>query len=427
MVLDFIEKIKQAPKKPGVYLYKDSSGLVLYVGKAINLRTRLLFYLKNQNIPKIKSLFSKAVKLQTILVKSEVEALLLEINLIKKFRPEFNVIWKDNKRPIYIKIGSGNLVTVTLSRKIEEKNVSLFGPFPSSNKARSLYRWLRKIFKFCSENNPKKPCFYSHINLCFPCPGLIKISDAKTKKKLTSQYKRNIKLLKLFLSGRVKTLKTQLKNEMNKFSKLQNFEQAKEVHNKLNLLTYLLESNANLDSYLIAPELVNDIGKAGLKNLETLLGRKIFRIEGYDIANILGKFATGSMVVFENGVPVKDQYRKFKIRKLDSPDDIAMITQVLKRRLNHNQWRLPDLILVDGAKAQVSAFLKVLATNYSNIQVIGLSKRLEELVIPTKAGLRIYRLANDSPSLQLMQQVRDEAHRFAVSYRKKLQSKNLLQ
>lgn len=427
MVSDVIEKIKQAPKNPGVYLYKDKQGVVLYVGKAINLHTRLSFYLKNQHLPKIKSLFSKAVTIQTIIVTSEVEALLLEINLIKKFRPEFNVIWKDNKRPIYIRIGPGSLPNVTLSRKIEEKNVSLYGPFPSSLKARHIYRWARRIFTFCSDKNPKKPCFYSHIGLCSPCLGLIKVSGLKDKEYLKTIYNRNIRMLRLFLSGKVRALRSDLQNEMNQYSKSQNYEQALAVRNKINLLTYLLESTTSLDSYLKAPELVDDITKAGLKNLEELINKKIYRIEGYDIANISGKFATGSMIVFENGVSAKSEYRKFRIRVLQTPNDVAMISQVLKRRLNHPDWRLPDLILVDGGKAQVAAFMKVLGNDYPQIQVIGLAKRLEEMVMATNSGLRSYRLAVDSPSLQLLQRVRDEAHRFATNYRKKLQSKSLLQ
>lgn len=413
--------LKRAPKSFGVYLFKNSNHQVIYVGKAINLKTRLRFYVQNYlKISKINTLVNQTKSVQFIKVDSEIEALLLEINLIKNLRPKFNVVWRDDKRMIYVKITKEELPRVSLSRKIEEKGISLYGPFPSTGKIKAVLRFLRKVFPYSSLKNPKYEQLWVDLGLAPNIATINKLS-ASQKEKFTRSYQENIKYIKMFLKGEIKSLIKTLTTRMNEESKRENFEEAARVRDKINLLKFLIESRKSLDQYLNTPSLLATVGKGQTQALQQLLNLpNLVRIEGYDIANIGGRLATGSMVVFTNGYPDKDEYRRFKIRILATPNDPAMIAQIIKRRFNHPEWEFPDLVIIDGGKGQISAAKKILKSLSVNIVVIGLAKRLEEIVIPIKDKYVMKRLAPDSPALQLVQKVRDEAHRFTTTYHKKL-------
>lgn len=427
MVSKIIQTLKKAPGKPGIYLFKNKKDEVIYVGKSINLAERLKFYIQNfQKEPKITALVNQTEKVQLIKVDSEIEALLLEINLIKKFRPRYNVVWRDDKRPIYIRLTKELLSRVTLSRKVKEANVELFGPFPSVYKTKLILKFLRKIFPFCSCKRPKKPCLFSHLGLCQPSPAYILKTKSRENKELIKQYQENIKFLKMFLSARIKEVLKALGKKMKHEAIKENFEKAADLRDKLDLLKFLIQSKTNLDHYLSTPQIFLSLGKAQNWQLKKLLGLpKLERIEGYDVANLKGKYATGSMVVFWEGLPTRENYRRFKIKATKTPDDTVMLAEVVQRRLKHSEWHWPDLILVDGGKGQVSAVKKALKKSDFSIPVLGLAKRLEEIVLPAGEKFLTYRLSPDSPPLQLLKRVRDEAHRFATTYHKKLHLKYL--
>jgi excinuclease ABC subunit C len=421
MVSAVSRALKKAPKSFGVYLFKDANKQVIYVGKAINLKIRLRFYVQNYSkIDKINALVNQTESVQFIKVGSEIEALLLEVNLIKNLRPKFNVIWRDDKRPIYVKITKEQLPRVNLSRKIEEKGINLYGPFPSVAKIKAILRFLRKIFPYSSLKNPKYEQLWVDLGLAPNIKQANKLSEVE-KTKFIENYQQNIKYIKMFLAGQIKSLIKILTQKMNQESKRENFEQAARVRDKINLLKFLIDSRKSLDQYLNTPSLLATVGKAQTQALQELLDLSTLRrIEGYDVANISGQLATGSLVVFTNGYPDKDEYRRFKIRVLTTPNDPAMIAQVVRRRFNHPEWEFPDLLIIDGGKGQLSAVKKVLKDLSIKVPLIGLAKRLEQIIIPFKEEYLIRRLATDSPALQLIQKVRDEAHRFTTTYHKKL-------
>lgn len=428
MAEQIFKVLKKIPDKTGVYFFKDPAGRILYIGKAVNLRKRLAFYRRWQTNKKISWLVAAAEKIEFLTTDSELEALLLEMELIKKFRPAFNVIWKDDKRPLYIGISGGELPRVFLTRKTKERSLTLYGPFPSSYKARSIYKLLRQVFTFCQEENPTKPCFYSHLGLCSPCPGYIKKLTGEKRREKTRQYRQQIRQLKKVLAGRVKPVLQELNRQVKKASLKEDFQLAGFYKKRWELVNYLRHYPASLDQYLTQPAILSDIGQEQMRTLADFLQlTKVVVIEGYDIAHISGQFAVGSLVSFRLGLPDKNSYRRFRIKNLTEQNDTLMLQQVLSRRLQHKDWPLPDVLLVDGGKAQVAALMLVLQQHHLSLPVVGLSKQREEIILKIKEKFVSYNFSSDSPILQLLQKIRDEAHRFATSYYKNLHQRFLLQ
>ncbi|OGY29079.1 MAG: hypothetical protein A3F35_02070 [Candidatus Woykebacteria bacterium RIFCSPHIGHO2_12_FULL_45_10] len=400
----------------GVYLFKNKSRKIIYIGKAINLASRLKSYFQGNAPFRQQRIVKEATQVETIEVDSEIEALILEANLIKKFQPIYNIQLKDDKDYLYIKFVKEPFPRVVLARKKDLADAKeYFGPYPSARSVRSTLRSLRKIFPYrtCSLGQ-KRACFYFHIGLC---PGVC--AGAITEK----DYLKNIAKLRLFLQGGKIKVVTLFEREMKTEAAALNFEKAEELKSKIEAINYIIRPVRRVDEYLEASA-IEEIRQRELADLTKILHLKIDleRIECFDVSNFSGKSATGSMVVFSAGTADKAQYRRFKIKGHDSLNDPAMMGEVLRRRLK-NPWPLPKLIVVDGGKTQIAAVSKELIGTNIRVPVIGLAKRNEDIY--TQKGERI-RLPKDSEALFLLQRIRDEAHRFAISYYRKLASQNLL-
>lgn len=423
------------PARAGVYLFKGRSGEVLYVGKSINVRERVKAHTAARG-GKGESMILEARGLESIPVASELEALLLEAALIKRHLPKYNSQAKDDRHPLYIKITtSEDFPKITTSRYKDGPSATCyFGPFPSSSTVRQVLHQVRKVFPYCAQKGiGKKACFYSHLKLCDPCPAdIAKVEDDELQKALKHQYRRNIKRIILLLSGKIVGVKRDLQNEMAKLSKEEKFEGAAQLRNELRALEYITTPYNPTNAYLENPKLLEDLREAEIKELYEALRlhrldiKKPHRIECFDVSHTGGSAAVASMVTFVEGEPEKNLYRRFKIRRDRSRDDFSMMGEVIKRRLKHiKDWGSPDLLVVDGGKPQLSAARQYLKGEKS-FPVISLAKRLEEIVVPKDGGYVILELRRNNPALNLLQRLRDEAHRFARSYHFKLRLQNLV-
>ncbi|MDD4027197.1 MAG: GIY-YIG nuclease family protein [Candidatus Shapirobacteria bacterium] len=408
--------LKSIPSSPGVYIYKNSDNKIIYVGKAINLKKRVTQYFKSDEALgyKTKQLVSQINKIDFRVVGSEIEALVLESSLIKQYRPKYNSQLKDDKSYIYITISKDKIPLIKSAfRSNLNSDSTFFGPFPDSSAVKNLLKTIRIIFPFYSSHHGSKKCLYCHLNLC-PGPN----PDLK-------EYKKNIIRIKNILNGNFSRLISKLNKEMLSFSKSENFEMAKTRRNQITALNYVISGWRNLNNLYQKVDLQEDQISKSLRDLKTILSpyfpklKSINRFEAYDISNLGNKYFVGSMTVFQNGKIDKNEYRQFKINSKVTPDDQFMIKEIIYRRLKHKEWKFPDFILVDGGKPQVSA-----ATSICNIPIIGLAKKEEIIVIKTGDSWQEIKLSKNSPSLHLLQQIRDESHRFANHYRKRLIKKS---
>ncbi|MDO8618578.1 MAG: excinuclease ABC subunit UvrC [Candidatus Daviesbacteria bacterium] len=419
MIPQFIDK-KLLPHKSGVYIYRDAQKRILYVGKALDLYHRVASYFAKSDLaPRTAEMVSRIVSLETIIVESELEALILEANLIKKFKPIYNIRLTDDKDYLYIKVTKEAYPKVVTARKADLKDaLKFFGPFPSSTTVRSTLKRLRRVFPWCSNPNGKRPCFHYHIKLCpGPCAGQISQTD----------YKKIIKRFIVFMSGQKEKLLHDLTKEMVQKAKSAQFEEAGRIKKTIEGILYLTQSNRT-QIYLENPNFLEDQTNKGLEELQKVLKLKSIpeRIEGYDISNIQGHEAVASMVVLTHGEIDKSQYRKFKMLVSGEPNDYAMHQETIRRRMKHPEWPAPDLLLIDGGKGQVSSvYAQVQATgpdNFKSIPIIGLAKRMEWIY--TTDGNEI-RLSKTSLALKMLQKLRDESHRFAITYHRKLHATSL--
>jgi len=410
--------LTKIPSSPGVYIYKDKQKKIIYIGKAVNLKKRVSQYFQRDDALgyKTSQLVSQIADINFRIVNSEIEALVLESSLIKQYRPKFNSQLKDDKSYIYITITKDKFPLIRPAFKSTlNQNDYFFGPFPDSSSVKSLLKTIRHIFPYFSKKHGDKKCLYCHLGLCpGPNPNL-------------KEYKSNISKIKKILNGNFKKLISQLKKEMNSFSKLEKFELAKIKRDQISAVNYVISGWQNLSHLYQDVNFKEDNSQKAVDELVlTLLPyfpklKNIFRIEAYDISNLGSKYFVGSMTVFQNGKLDHDQYRQFKIYSKITPDDQFMIKDVIYRRLKHSEWQLPDLILVDGGKPQVTSANTV----SQNIPIIGLAKKQETIIIKTDANWVEINLPKNSPSLRLLQQLRDEAHRFANKYRRSLIKKIL--
>ncbi|MHA2391911.1 MAG: excinuclease ABC subunit UvrC [Promethearchaeota archaeon] len=546
---------KSLPNEPGVYLFADREGSIIYIGKAVDLKKRVnQYFLKTSYIDpfyeeKIKELVSKIHTVEYIVTENEKEALLLEHIQIKKYLPRYNVIMRDSKSYPWVGIFySEDFPRIRVLRnpeKYSQKNVFL-GPYTDKKEIIRIIRDLRKIFPYCSCKKPikkkKRPCLYYQLNLC-PGPCFTEITK--------EEYLDNIKKIELFLRGETSELKKQINEKMEKAAREQEFEVAafwrdklndidhatddqhvllnyeankdiigfytednylamviihiregriikknsfnfdlreklihrdeiynsileqyyqdfktqlpdviilSEVNERLKLLTdYLKDSKPELQTRTPQEDYEKGLLRIADKNARVIVNQQVqmeqirmnekdFReeilkeakeilnlpkepriIEGFDISNIEGKDATGSMVYFLEAKPYNKYYRHFKIRIKSTPDDVAMMKELIQRRysmLLKRNLELPDLIVVDGGKGQLNAGISVLEDLGLEIPIIGLAKKYEEIYLPnTKNPIT---LPNDSSILKLFQRVRDEAHRFAVRLHKKQRKKRMV-
>lgn len=364
-------------------------------------------------------------KIESVVVQSELEALLLEANLIKKHIPPFNVRWVDSKAYPFIKITiKDSFPAVLQARYIDDPKALYFGPYPNITEVRKILKLVRRIFPFVSvKKHPKRICLYYHLGLC-PCPQVFDNNEVQ------KTYKRNIRYLARFLEGKKELLVKELEKQMQNAAKSELFEEASLLKKQIEAISLITRPIRRPSEYIINPNLVEDEVKEALLRLEDVLTKEgiqvseLSRIECYDISNIAGKQGTGSLVVFTNGRKDKSQYRRFKIHLRETPNDVGMMKEVLQRRTARKDWPLPNLIVVDGGAQQLGIAKHVLKEKGLNIPAIGLAKKLEEIYIgPSK----IVRLQKDDTALQLLQRIRDEAHRFALHYHRLLRNKFMLE
>jgi len=420
------------PQSTGIYVFFDKE-TPIYIGKAINLKARVKSYFNLNLSTKTTQMVNSASSISFIKVESEFEALLLEARLIRNIQPHYNIISKDDKHPLYIAITKEAFPRVITVRKtdLEGSILARYGPFPSSGNVKSVLKMIRRIFPYSDHKIGKRACLYSHIGLCNPCPNEIVLStEYLVLRKKTQEYKKNIKKIKQILDGKIDSVKKEMQKEMEIFSKDQQYEEALIIRNRIEKLEYITRPQMPTDYYLENPNLYEDIRRKELNELSEILSKylisnlsslkSVSRIECYDIAHLAGTNTTASMVTFIDGEPEKKLYRHFRIKQNKTKSDVDSLSEVIKRRKKHfESWGKPDLIIVDGGKAQLAVFLKELEG--TGISVIGLAKRYETIVFPNGE----YRL-EPGPAKNLVTRIRDEAHRFARVYHHKLITKNLL-
>ena len=516
------------PNKPGVYIKRDETDTISYIGKATNLIKRVKSYFREKlDRPKTQILMSHFHSLEYIVTNSEKEALILEATLIKKHRPRYNVQLKDDKRYPYVKITDEEFPRLVITRNVT-KNGVYFGPFTDVGSVKQTVKFLKSLFKIRTCRNMNGPCLNAQIDLCYaPCDGRIS----------KEEYSEIINKIDLFFQGKYSTIVKNLKKEMMEAASKEEFEKAAVIRDQINSIEEIMEKqfvdlvddDLDQDVIAIAPgenevvviimpirngkivgrddflmsasqydssseimfafiqqyygynrhvpkqilldediddkELLEDwlsdlrgnkvkikvpqkgvklrLVRMAKKNAEIIKHQKKKMedalidlkkylkleklprvIEGYDISNISGKFAVGSKVSFKDGKPNKKKYKHFRM-ETPGPNDFAMMEESLTRRLKMvDRDPEPDLIVIDGGKGQLGMACGVLEKlNLTHIPIIGLAKEFEEIFIPNSSRPII--IPKNNKALHLLQQVRDESHRFAITYHRKLRSKNI--
>lgn len=447
------DKLKTLPSEPGVYFHKSKDGEVIYVGKAAILKNRVRQYFQKSRIPdpKTDALVAEITDVDWITVETELDALFLESEMIKRYKPRFNILLRDDKSQLYIRIPmKEKYPAISFTRGPLDDGADYFGPYYNGWAIKKAMKYLRKVFPYSTHISLNmRVCLQYHIGLC---PGV-------EEEKISEQdYKANLKKLMTYLRGGRKQVIKELEAEMKQYSNSSEFEKAAEVRNQINNLRELQRQIIFSDREFM------DVSKdEALAGLQTLLGLPKLpkRIEGYDISHMSGTNNVASMVVATNGLADKSQYRKFKMR-IPGNNDFAHMNETMKRRFSgrHKNWPDPDLILIDGGKGQLSSALDALDELGLSVPIIGLAKREEEIVIhKTRSKLRfnsdltpilktnnnseissvnqsisrsdesalpgvsadtddfiLVRLTRDHHITKLLQRIRDESHRFAVSY-----------
>ena len=430
-------QVATLPHEPGVYLYYDASGTVIYVGKAIDLKRRVSSYFQRDasHGTKTKQLVSEIVRLETILTTSEFEALLLEAKLIRSYMPKYNVISRDDKSPLYVIITlSEELPRIFTARKhvlsqyTKDPDNAVFGPFQSGLAVRMLLRQIRAIVPFCTQKERNgKACFYTHLHLCDPCPSVIAKLEEPVRSRLSKEYRKNMFRLKAVFEGKLKRIRELYEKSMHEFADSLEFEKANEMKRRIQALYELSEHR--YDPALFIERGASDIYNDQVDELLGILKRfypslsSLRRIECFDMSQLYGTNTVGSMVVLHDGRADTNAYRRFKIERPESTADTNLMHEVLTRRFAHTEWPTPDFLLVDGGKPQVRTAVMVLQTLGVSVPLAGLAKRQEELIIPEGNAFRVVRLPLSGQAIKVLQRIRDEAHRFAITYHRLLLKK----
>ncbi|MFZ4470596.1 MAG: excinuclease ABC subunit UvrC [Pirellula sp.] len=424
------EKVREFPQAPGVYLMKDASGVVIYVGKAKNLRSRAGSYFLTAAAQELRTAewIHEIADIDYMVCASEVDALLTENRLIKDIQPRHNKDLKDDKTFPYLMITTHeDFPRVEVTRTPKDKGAKLYGPFASAGQLRGALQVMQRVFKFrtCSldieEGDPRwqwfRPCLLASIEQCTaPCNQ--RISKV--------EYRRDIKRLQTFLEGGSVRLLQQLRDEMLEASKALDFEKAARLRDEIQMLENL-DRRGEIDTHA-QPEVFYIDPKKGMRALRRVLGmdREPRVIEGVDIAHLGGTDTVASVVQFLDGLPFKPGYRRYKIQGVEGIDDFRSIHEVISRRfrrLYDEQESFPDLLMIDGGKGQLNAALA--AFRDCDIQpptLISLAKKEEEIFRPGEKDS--IRLGRESFALRLLQYIRDEAHRFAQHYHHILRHKS---
>jgi len=424
---------RHLPHETGVYVMRDASGEILYIGKAIDLAKRVAQYFNpNKEDAKTQALAPLVRRIDYVLCESEREALLLERRLINENQPFFNTVWKDDKSYPYVKLSLGEDFPrlYTTRRKVRDGGL-YFGPYPKLSPVKGLlrYLWRRRMFPLrpCrwdfSETKPLDPrkiksCLYYHTKECpAPCAGRISKTD----------YRAIAERAALFFKGRYKDLERELEREMKEASAALEYEKAAQLRDNARALGLMGErvrvravEADDVGGHLAATRSVTALQKA------LGLAAPPVHVECFDISHFQGRQTVASMTCFLGGRPHRDHYRKFKIRDVAGIDDFKSMREAVFRRykrLRDEKEALPDLVLVDGGKGQLGAAQEALADLGLKLPLASLAKRIEEVFLPGRAESLVLPIGD--PALSLLQRLRDEAHRFGVAYHRLLREKDL--
>jgi len=415
--------IKELPSTTGVYLFKKNKE-ILYIGKSVNLKARLLSHLENAKIDKKEAAIVRGSQVvECIITDSEFNALLLEAKLINRIQPKYNVIWRDDKSNLYVKITTGeeypkiSAVRKTEIRGKKNKNI-FFGPFSSGWSVETILKEIRRVFPFCTQKKiGKHPCFYSKIGLCRPCPNDIEKERKEKREKMKKEYRKNIRNIIRIFKGNTDLVLKNLYRRLKLSAKKKDYEKAIELRDKIyhfqRLMHWRLFISDRTPNYNQSAESVLSL-KQILRHYFTKLG-ELNRIECYDISNLNQKNATASLVVASGGLIDKAQYRRFKIKNLKLQSDFEMLEEVLTRRFKRREWPDPQLVVIDGGRPQVRTALRIFGELGIDIPVVGIAKHPDRLVMGT-GNLPVVRPAMNNLGFNLLRYLRDESHRFARKY-----------
>lgn len=412
-------KEEEIPESPGVYYMKDAAGKLLYVGKAVSLARRVPQYWQRPHGEHIERMVPTIAEVDWTLVPTAIEALILEANEIRRLKPPFNVLGKDDSSFLHLAITAEAYPRPVLIRGYEleatpkGKFRQVFGPYTSSSSLRAALELTRKMFRW-SDCVPgqKRPCFYYHIKLCpGVCVGAVSRRD----------YAKVVRRLVLFFEGKKAQVLKEAERQMKAAAKAEDFEEAARLRDLTFALTHIQ------DVSVIKPD---DEPRGGNGDGINVFGR----VEAYDISNIQGQQPVASGVVFVEGMPRKSLYKKFRIKTVQGANDVAMMTEALSRRFAHasphdqdEAWKLPDLLVIDGGRGQVEAAMSVLRSLNLKIPVVGLAKgpdRKQDVLVYGERTADLVRTATRHK--RILQHARDEAHRFAVSYHRKRRARKFL-
>lgn len=424
------KKLANLPTTAGCYLYYNEKRKIIYVGKAKNLKNRVSsYFVDTYKGPKTEALVSQIVDLDIVQVRSEIEAFLLEAELIKRYKPHYNISLKDDKSYKYIAVQDFDVVfegkKYTFSRIFGVhgrtlKRTRFYGPFPDGSLVIQVLKHLRRIYPHCEYPKTKltqslkqhRACMYAHIGLCpGACGDISKYQDNR----------KNILGLEMFLKKGYSTAIEELEKEMRMLAQTEDYEKAKEIRDTLSKLHQLETASILPDQYVDNPNLLVDVYKRRADDIAQFLELpSAERIECYDISNIMEKWTVGSMVVSEGGKLAKDQYRKFRIKYTTGISDFWMMKEILGRRIKR-AWRLPDLLLIDGGKGQIGAVLDaVKGTPFEKVPIVGIFKPNDFFLKKVDGKWRVTKVEKSNIGYLHLRELRDEAHRFANKYRKKV-------
>jgi excinuclease ABC subunit C len=432
-------KLKNLPAQPGVYFHKDNTGAIIYVGKAASLKNRVrqYFHASRRRDPKTDALVAEIIDTDWITVETELDALFVEAEMVRRYMPRYNILLRDDKSSLYVRINYDDPhPSVTFTHRPLDDKARYFGPYFNGGEVKRALKYLRRVFPYSTHTGvlPKRACLQFHLGLC---PG---IEEDKTS---LPDYRANLRKLMQYLRGERAQVLERMERDMERAAKKQDFEEAAQIRNQYFSLKALSKQIVFSDKEFL------DISKdRGLQGLTDLLGLEKVpqRIEGYDISHMQGTDNVASMVVFTNGIPDKSAYRKFKMR-LPGNNDFGHMEEVITRRCsekNIKDWGLPDLFLIDGGKGQVASAIKARDALGIVRPMVGLAKREEEIVVHLEKSqvniskLELHKhnaivsesddftlilLPKNTDIVKLLQRVRDESHRFAVSYHSILKGK----
>ncbi|MBR2720423.1 MAG: excinuclease ABC subunit UvrC [Lentisphaeria bacterium] len=421
----------EIPAQPGVYMFRDRFGKVIYVGKARDLRRRLGNYFqpsrKRTGDAKLRSLINSIAQWSYTVVRTEDEALLLESQLIKTYAPYYNILMRDDKRYLLLKVDlNEKFPTLTLARLKKPDNARYYGPFPHGTALKMTREFLLSHFglRGCKTSEPdeetRKHCLKKLVkDCCAPCTGKVTVEE----------YRARLDAALAVLDGDIAPVKEAIKEKMLRAASEGKFEIAARYRDAMANIDAVFGRKNRIFENPSLPDQKFPAGEEGIRALAERLGLQTLprKIICFDISNILGTLAVASMVTFTDGKPDRQAYRRFRIKTVMQSDDFAMMREAVSRhfsRLLKEKLPLPDLLMVDGGKGQLSSAVEALiSVGAPPLPMLGLAERNEEIYIPGHSEPIV--LDRHHAALKLLQSVRDEAHRFAITYHRNLREKRI--